>query len=556
MSSKSQSHHGLPALLDDFVEASSPDAINYALGGRARKKAARELLYEVHGGPCKVRRVSVPFSALSYRHHPAVFFTKQGQRPLLVKGGRRFDYSVQLWDGRECVLDRRYMDTQLLPECHVVADRVAAPFVERVRGLVSMTRAVSAERRHVGLGVSGGLMSLALLMLLSLAVYGIFTSTFGSAEIGTLPLVLMGLVAAVLMGMGFLQVRQVFSDRLEILSASARSPDSPYAVRQVAAVPVVQGWLEAVCAPLVLLGCAALVWLAPLSVAAWSVLFGCAIPSAVFLSRINTLASVCDDAFWLFVSGGDETAAQPAPTVSSAIEVSDLSVARDANGGLGSILSRVSFTIGCGEAVGLIGTSSRDIEQILRVVVGLRSCDAGSARINGRRSDRELGRRLAYYSDRSSFVTGSVLENLQIGSGKRQLSSEQIVDVLKLTGLHHRPFFQTLGLDTPIRENGQGLSLNDQFLLRMARALVHRPEIIIAEMPADRAHQPVFRTILESYLAHHKATLVVGGTHGSLLSGLVKRTLYVRDGDVALDGPTDLVLTRVASDIKKELMPS
>jgi ABC-type multidrug transport system fused ATPase/permease subunit len=218
------------------------------------------------------------------------------------------------------------------------------------------------------------------------------------------------------------------------------------------------------------------------------------------------------------------------------------------------ILRGISFAVGAGETVALVGPTGAGKTTVLALVSRLFDPDRGSVRIDGqdlRELDVEaLRRRIAVVQQDVFLFSGSVLENVRLFDA----SIPQAAVERALAAVDALDFVRRLpdGIHTKLAERGVTLSLGERQLLSFARALAADPDLLVldeatasidshSEQRIQRALREVLRGRTCLVVAHRLSTvrdadrilvlqrgeLVESGTHDELLAagGLYGRML-------------------------------
>jgi len=216
----------------------------------------------------------------------------------------------------------------------------------------------------------------------------------------------------------------------------------------------------------------------------------------------------------------------------------------------GKVLTGVSFSIGHGETVGLVGRSGCGKTTLSQLVLGLAAPQSGQIRLAGETLDarhvpRQLRRHIsAVFQDPfGSFnprrpVAWLLAEPLYLldpapdHDQMRQLALE----ALEAVGLDAR------FLDRLIHECSGGQRQRIAF----ARALVTRPSLIVLDEPVSALDAPIRQRILtlmaETARAFNIATLFI--SHDlSVVRSVCPRVMVLADGRLVEDGDTETVFT-------------
>jgi ABC-type polysaccharide/polyol phosphate transport system ATPase subunit len=188
-------------------------------------------------------------------------------------------------------------------------------------------------------------------------------------------------------------------------------------------------------------------------------------------------------------------------------------------------LNGVTFTIGPGEAVALIGPSGAGKTTLLRTLAGVFAPDAGRLVVNGR-----VGSLLAIDAGVMGSLTGrenATLLGVLSGMSRRE-SKAALERVKERSGLGD-------AFERPVGSYSQGMRAR----LGFAVADETEPEILLL----DEVHEALdheYRDIVARRareILDRGGIVVAAGHDHPLLEQLCTRALLMRDGAVAWDGP-------------------
>ena len=146
-------------------------------------------------------------------------------------------------------------------------------------------------------------------------------------------------------------------------------------------------------------------------------------------------------------------------------------------------LKNVSFAIGAGQHVALVGPSGGGKTSLINLIPRLYDPSKGSVKIDGTDiRDFELGylrSQIALVSQDVTLFSDTILNNIIYGA--RQASTDTIEQALRVTGL--KDFVTSLpdGLDTVVGDRGVQLSGGQRQRIAMARAILKSPTILILD---------------------------------------------------------------------------
>jgi lipoprotein-releasing system ATP-binding protein len=228
-------------------------------------------------------------------------------------------------------------------------------------------------------------------------------------------------------------------------------------------------------------------------------------------------------------------------TSDSGLLVSDLRKSfRDSSGGVVEVLRGVSFGLRAGEMAAVVGASGAGKTTLLHVLGGLEAADSGRARLGAFDITGASASELARLRGREvGFV-------FQFHHLLADLSAEENVALPLLvarTGRREavaaaRRVLESVGLSARLGHAVGELSGGEQQRVAVARALVTRPRLVLADEPTGnldaRTGDEVGALLLA--LCREARACVLVATHNERLARLCDRRMLLRDGRVEESG--------------------
>ena len=214
--------------------------------------------------------------------------------------------------------------------------------------------------------------------------------------------------------------------------------------------------------------------------------------------------------------------------------------------GTQTVLRDISFSVGDGESVAIIGRSGTGKSVLIKHLVGLLHPDAGEVRIDGENlvglRERELltvrQKFGMLFQGAALFDSMNVHENVAFPLRRSGVTDEaeidqRVEDVLNLVEL------PGVGAKMPSELSG-GM----QKRVGLARAIVHHPRIILYDEPTTGLDPVVSDSIDQLMMRvrdqYHVTSIVI--THDMRCARRIgQRVIYLKDGQVYLDAPADEV---------------
>jgi putative ABC transport system ATP-binding protein len=206
-------------------------------------------------------------------------------------------------------------------------------------------------------------------------------------------------------------------------------------------------------------------------------------------------------------------------------------------------LDDVTIRIEPMEFVAVTGESGSGKSTLLHLVGGLDKPDAGEIIVNGLALHTASERELTQYRARDIGIvfqffnllpTLNVLENvsapLEFQGVRSREATARARDILKLVGMEKRE-----------RHFVHQLSGGEMQRAAIARALVHRPRLLLADEPTGNLDAANARKVLEIFrrIANENLTTLVVVTHSAEVAESAQRKIHLKNGK-----PVELVHSR------------
>jgi ATP-binding cassette, subfamily B, bacterial len=169
------------------------------------------------------------------------------------------------------------------------------------------------------------------------------------------------------------------------------------------------------------------------------------------------------------------------PNTSVWIDVRDVSFRYHADGPL--VLNHIDFTVPPGGKVGIVGRTGSGKSTIALLVLGLLRPQSGEIRHDGvSLTELDLAAMRAtcgaVLQDLNLF-NGTIRDNITLG--RDGIDDTDVARAAGIAGLHADVARLPMGYDTPVGGGGAALSAGQRQRIALARALVHRPRLLILD---------------------------------------------------------------------------
>ena len=218
-------------------------------------------------------------------------------------------------------------------------------------------------------------------------------------------------------------------------------------------------------------------------------------------------------------------------------------------GGLAAVQD-ISFSLRAGEIVGLIGPNGAGKSTTFNLVSGVLPLSQGEVHFAGRRVDGQPSRRIAELGMSRTFQhvklvpDMTVLDNVAIGAFMRTRSGP-LDAVLRLDRKEEASAFAEaerqlarIGLGDVLHEQAGNLSLGQQRLVEIARALLTDPSLLLLDEPAAglRHGEKVALGKVLAQLRHEGLSLLLVEHDMGFVMGLVDRIVVMEFGKKLIEG--------------------
>ena len=147
------------------------------------------------------------------------------------------------------------------------------------------------------------------------------------------------------------------------------------------------------------------------------------------------------------------------------------------------VLSKVSFHIEPGETIALVGPTGAGKTTIVNLISRFYDIEEGTIRIDGyditKITLESLRKQMGIMTQDNFIFQGTIRENILYG--RPEATEEEMIEAAKAVSAHEFIMKMEQGYDTPLKEQGSGLSIGQRQLIAFARTMICKPKILILD---------------------------------------------------------------------------
>ncbi|MCC4249211.1 MULTISPECIES: ABC transporter ATP-binding protein [Microbacterium] len=226
-------------------------------------------------------------------------------------------------------------------------------------------------------------------------------------------------------------------------------------------------------------------------------------------------------------------------------------------------LHDVDLSVRAGSAVGVIGESGSGKSTLVRLLLGLDTPTAGTVEVDGRTVDARGSARSLHWLRRA---TGIVFQDPYASLDPRMSAGRIVGEPLWALGIEGdrrarvREVLEQVGLEPDAAERfPHEFSGGQRQRLALARAIVHRPRILVGDEPLSALDVTVRAQILRLLArlrAEEQLTLVLVSHDIGVVQNVCDAVIVMKDGRVVEQGPTEKVLLEPQAAYTRRLLAS
>ncbi len=216
-------------------------------------------------------------------------------------------------------------------------------------------------------------------------------------------------------------------------------------------------------------------------------------------------------------------------------------------------LEGVSMTVPAGSAVGFVGSTGAGKSTAVDMILGLIEPDRGSVLVDGV-DIRERGlaswqKSIGYVPQSIYLLDDTIRRNIALGVEDDEIDEVALAEAVRVAQLEKFVDRQPSGLDTEIGEQGIRLSGGERQRIGIARALYHRPSVLIFDEATSALDNTTERSIIGAVERLRGEHTIIMIAHRLTTVRNCDRLYFLKDGRVEAEGDYN-ELERANSDFR------
>lgn len=220
------------------------------------------------------------------------------------------------------------------------------------------------------------------------------------------------------------------------------------------------------------------------------------------------------------------------------------------------VLKNVNISLEKGKIYALVGPTGGGKTTTASLMARLFDPTSGKVLLDGKdiRSydDAVRTKKIGFILQEPYLFTGNIRENIVYGDDElSKMSVEELEARLKETSLDHLAHRFEKGLDTPVLNNGDSISLGQRQLIAFIRAVLRKPDLLILD-EATANIDTVTEQLLEEVLAKlpaHTTRVVIAHRLNTIQNA--DEIFFVNSGEVTMAGSLEHAVEMLLSDKRK-----
>lgn len=219
------------------------------------------------------------------------------------------------------------------------------------------------------------------------------------------------------------------------------------------------------------------------------------------------------------------------------LEVKDLCKNYGKGSTLVKALDNVSFEVEEGEFLAIVGSSGSGKSTLLHILGAVDKPTLGKVMVGGVDTFKQRDNELAIFRRRKVGLIYQFYNLIPILNVEENMTLPILLDGKKPDEKYLKELIEILGLERRVNHLPNELSGGQQQRVSIGRALISKPDIILADEPTGNLDSKASKEILDllklSNEKYHQTIIMI--THDMNLAKMAKRIITLEDGHIVRD---------------------
>lgn len=209
-------------------------------------------------------------------------------------------------------------------------------------------------------------------------------------------------------------------------------------------------------------------------------------------------------------------------------------------------LKNVSFKVGQGETLAILGKTGSGKSTVLELIARLYDIDEGELLIDGKPIDKinldSLRKAIGYVPQDAFLFSESIKDNIKFG--KEDATDIEVFEAAKNAAVHRNIVGFSMGYDTVLGERGITLSGGQKQRVSIARAIIQDPKILLLDDSLSAVDTETEEEILSNIrrISANKTTIIVSHRISSVKNA--DKIIVLGDGKIIQEGTHEGLINR------------
>lgn len=219
------------------------------------------------------------------------------------------------------------------------------------------------------------------------------------------------------------------------------------------------------------------------------------------------------------------------------LEVKDLCKNYGKGSTLVKALDNVSFEVEEGEFLAIVGSSGSGKSTLLHILGAVDKPTSGKVMVGGVDTFKQRDNELAIFRRRKVGLIYQFYNLIPILNVEENMTLPILLDGKKPDEKYLKELIEILGLERRVNHLPNELSGGQQQRVSIGRALISKPDIILADEPTGNLDSKASKEIIDllklSNEKYHQTIIMI--THDMNLAKMAKRIITLEDGHIVRD---------------------